>query len=108
MSDDTQPQTQVTDEQVLSEDVTPVPGIAVPVVGPKEYAKVEKWHVDRVFYFLAFTSVICLAFVAIVPTTTMKATAAGIWLGSLGLAKFLLVGAYRNNAGAYRNNEELH
>jgi hypothetical protein len=79
---------------VLSEDETPLPGISVPVLGPEVYVKVEKWRVNRVFYYLAFTSVICLAAVAIVPTT-VKATALAIWLSSLGLAKFLLAGAYR-------------
>jgi hypothetical protein len=63
--------------------------------------KVEKWRVNRVFYFLAFISVICLAAVAIVSTTTEKATAAGIMLGWLGLARFLLADAFRNNKGRH-------
>ena len=78
----------------LSEDVTSDPiGIGA-VVGPEKYAKVKKWHINRVFYFLTCSSAMCLGTVALVPNPVVQGTALAIWAGSVGIGKFLLSGAY--------------
>jgi hypothetical protein len=87
-------QVRVSIKYELSEDVSPTPGIADPVMGPAEYTKVKKQYVNRVFYFLAFTSVVCLVAVAVVPNPVVQETALGVWVGAAGLARFLLAGAY--------------
>jgi hypothetical protein len=79
----------------LSEDVSPTPGMADPVLGPAEYSKVKKQQINRVFYFLAFSTVVCLGAVAAVPNPVVQETALGVWVGAAGLARFLLAGVYR-------------
>jgi hypothetical protein len=80
----------------LSEEIPPSPLGAGPVVGPQEFVKVRSRDVNRVFYFLTCTSLICLSAVVLYPRPIVQATALTIWAGSVGLARFLLVGAYRN------------
>ena len=79
----------------LSEDIPAAPTLGAPVVGSEEYAKVKRWHVNRVFYFLIFSSVACLATVVFAPTPVVQGAALVVWGGSVGLARFLLAGAYR-------------
>jgi hypothetical protein len=81
----------------LSEDVSPEPGGVRAVIGPERFAKVKRWHVNLVFYFLAGSSAMCLGAVAFVPRPAVQATAVAIWAGSAGLARFLLAGTYRKN-----------
>jgi hypothetical protein len=81
----------------LSEDVSPEAGGARVVIGPEQYAKVKKGHVNLVFYFLAFSSALCLGTVAFVPRPVVQETALCIWAGSVGLARFLLAGTYRRH-----------
>jgi hypothetical protein len=84
--------------EYLSEDVLPEPGKAEPViVGGEEFAKVEKWRVNRVFYFLTGSSIACLTVAALVPNPAVQGTAIAIWAGSVGLAKILLADAYRKS-----------
>jgi hypothetical protein len=79
----------------LSEDEEPrSAGLGIIVI-PENYTRVKRWHVNRVFYFLILTSALCLATVALVPKTPVQVTALGIWATSVGLAQFLLAGAYR-------------
>jgi hypothetical protein len=95
MRDDTgrrRRQTQVTDKHELSEDETSLRRIPEPIEAPEGYVKVRKWLISRVFYFLAFNSVVCLAAVAIAPSPIMKVAAPAVFLGSVGLAKFTLTG----------------
>jgi hypothetical protein len=80
----------------LSEDETP-PGRTSPVLAEEGYARVRKWRIQRVFYFLTAISALCLTAVALVPRPTMQATALGIWVASAGLARFLLAGAYERS-----------
>jgi hypothetical protein len=82
----------------LSEDENPEPGMSGIALLPQEYARVRKWHVRRVFYFLTCTSALCLATVALVPKPAVQITALGIWATSAGLAQFLLATAYRKSA----------
>jgi hypothetical protein len=86
----------------LSEDIPPEPGTAEAVISPEEFTKVKKWHVNRVFYFLICSTVICLATVAIVPNFVVEEAAVGVWIGSVGLARYLLAGAYRKSEKAAR------
>ena len=79
----------------LSEDEAPQPGKPEIVVSPQTYVKARKWHISRVFYFLTLTSALCLATVALVPKPVVQATVLGIWAASVGLAQYLLAGAYR-------------
>jgi hypothetical protein len=82
----------------LSENVAPQPGKPEIVISPKEYVRFEQWHVKRVFYFLASSSALCLAAVALVPKTAVQATALAIWAASVGLARFLLAGTYEKSS----------
>lgn len=82
----------------LSEDITPEHIRGLPIVGPEEYAKVKKWHVNRVFYFLICSFILCLTAVAFDPTTPVQAAAAAVCAGSIGLAKFLLQDAYQRSS----------
>lgn len=81
----------------LSEHELPRPGRTDPVIAEEDCARVRKWHVQRVFYFLMATSALCLTAVALVPRPAVQATALGIWLASAGLARFLLSGAYQRS-----------
>ena len=44
----------------IMEQLRPTTIIADPVLGPTSYIRAEKWRINRVFYFLAFISVVCL------------------------------------------------
>jgi hypothetical protein len=79
----------------LSENERPRPGKPETVIVQEDYARVRKWHIKRVFYFLTCSSALCLTTVALVPAPAVQATALGIWATSAGLAQFLLAGAYR-------------
>jgi hypothetical protein len=79
----------------LSEDVIPESGEAQPAISPQNFEKVSKWHINRVFYFLVGSSVLCLATVAVDPHPVVQGTVLTIWAGSVGLARFLLGNAYR-------------
>lgn len=81
--------------EYLSEDIIPESRELQPILADEGFAKVKRWHVDRVFYFLAGISVICLSVVAVVPNPVVQASAGAIWAGSAGLARYLLKGAYR-------------
>jgi hypothetical protein len=83
----------------LSEDEDPEPGMSGITLLPQDFARVRKWHVSRVFYFLTCTSALCLATVALVPKPAVQVTALGIWATTAGLAQFLLAGAYRKPEG---------
>jgi hypothetical protein len=79
----------------LSEDISPQHEGARAVIGPERFAKVKRGHVNLVFYFLTCSSAMCLGTVALVPRPVVQGTALAIWAGSVGLARFLLAGAYR-------------
>ena len=55
----------------------------------------EGSKINRVFYFLAFTSTICLVAVMVAPRAEVHLVAIAIWGGSIGLARYLLRRAYR-------------
>jgi hypothetical protein len=82
----------------LSENEIPRPGGLEPVIAPEAYVRFRKWHIKRVFYFLTCCSALCLAAVALVPQTAVQLTALGMWAASVGLARYLLTGAYRKSA----------
>jgi len=70
--------------------------IAIPVkIDLPGTIQTEKWKIDRVFYYLAFTNLICLGAVAFAPRAEVRITAIVVWTGTAGLAKFLLRRAYR-------------
>ena len=79
----------------ISEDIVPGPGKPEIVLGPAEFVKIRKWHVTRVFYFLTFSSALCLTTVAVVPKPAVQATSVAVWLASAGLARYLLADTYR-------------
>lgn len=83
----------------LSEDEDPGPGMSRITLLPQDYARVKKWHVRRVFYFLTCTSALCLGTVALVPKPAVQVTVLGIWATTAGLAQFLLASAYRKPEG---------
>jgi hypothetical protein len=79
----------------LSENELPRPGKPGIVVVQEGYARVKRWHIKRVFYFLTCSSALCLTAVALFPKPAVQATAFGILTTSAGLAQFLLAGVYR-------------
>src|ERR1700677_4659687 len=81
--------------EYLSEDLDPEPGKPEPVVVSVESAKVTKWYINRVFWFLAGSTVTCLAVAAAVPIPAVQGTVVAICAGSFGLARVLLAKAYR-------------
>lgn len=89
----------------LSENELPRPGKPETVIVHEDYARVKKWHIKRVSYFLTCTSTLCLATVALVPKPAVQATVLGIWATSAGLAQFLLAGAYRKRGDGRPPNE---
>jgi hypothetical protein len=91
--------------QEISEDLVPLPGKPEPVISPGGYTRMRKWHVKRVFYFLILSSGVCLGAVALVPKPVVQGTALGIWAASVGLARYLLTGAYRTSARSERPTE---
>jgi hypothetical protein len=68
--------------------------IADPVLGPNVYIRAEKWRINRVFYFLSFISVACLATVMLSPQLPVEVAVAGIWSGAVALSRYLLGSAY--------------
>ncbi len=86
----------------LSENIPPEPTKAGVVISPEEYAKVKKWHINRIFYFLIISSLMCLTTAALVPNPEVQVTALTIWAGSAAIAKRLLAGAYRKSGKAQR------
>jgi hypothetical protein len=84
--------------EYISEDLLPEPGMPKPVIINEEPVKIMKWSINRMFHFLAGTSVTCLAVVAAVPNPAVQGTACAICAGSFGLAKVTLAKAYRQGA----------
>jgi Flp pilus assembly protein TadB len=78
----------------IAEQLKPAPGIAEPVYGPENYARVERWKINRVFYFLSFISVGCLCALVLSPVPTVQVAVVGIWTGAAGLCRYLLSTAY--------------
>lgn len=79
----------------IEEDERPKPGMSTPVEIQGDRVLTEKWRIDRVFYYLAFTSIVCLTAVLISPSPEVRMVAAGMWVGAAALAKYLLSRAYR-------------
>lgn len=93
--EDTSPQ--VTYPAEYREDVCDPESItSYPLQGTQEYVKIAQWKINRVFYFLAFISVACVAAVLLDPTQVVGAAVATIWVTSVGLARYLLGNSYRH------------
>jgi hypothetical protein len=84
----------VSDLNSLIEDETPEAGLPVAIISPDEYVKVSKWKVNRVFYFLSFTSLGCLSAVVLRSTPVVETAASTIFVSSAALAWRLLSSAY--------------
>ena len=72
----------------------PGTSLSYPVVGPKELIPVTQAKIDRVFFYLFFTSLACTGAVMLVPNQIVEAVVGTIWISSIGLARFLLGSAY--------------
>jgi hypothetical protein len=72
----------------------PAGDIIKPTFGSVNCVKVEEWKINRVFYYLSFTSVACLGTIIISPHAPVEATVAAIWTGSVTLSHYLLRAAY--------------
>lgn len=81
----------------LSEDEVPQPGLPWPVIGTEEFVKVRKWQINRVFGFLVAIAATCMSAVVTAPHAAVLGIAVAVWAGSVFLARFLLAGAYRNS-----------
>ncbi|MGA9832897.1 MAG: hypothetical protein WBQ71_17415 [Trebonia sp.] len=68
--------------------------IGDPVLGPDIYIRAEKGRINRVFYFLSFISVVCLATVMLRPQLPVELAVASIWAGAVALSRYLLSSAY--------------
>lgn len=87
---------QITYKREYKEDVqNPGTELSYPAQSPEEFIKVAQWKINRIFYFLIFTSIGCMSAVVLAPGHIVAMTAGVIWINSVGLARFLLSGAYR-------------
>jgi hypothetical protein len=65
----------------LSEDVSPEPGTAQPVISPEEFIRVKQRHINRIFCFLIVSSMICLTVAALRPIPEVLVTVGAVWAG---------------------------
>ena len=87
----------------IAERLTPASSIAEPVLGPNTYIRAEKWRINRVFYFLSFTSVVCLGTLMLSPQPAIEVAVVSIWSGAVALSRYLLSSAYN---GTGRKNKK--
>lgn len=80
--------------QEISENEIPEPSQPGAIIGPTKDT-LERGHVNRVYYFLVSSSTACLTAVALVPNPTVAGAAGAVWVGSVGLGKYLLRDTYR-------------
>ncbi len=85
---------QVKYSQEISEQSQKGEGLSEPVLGPEDFVKVKRWKIDRVFYFLAFISTVCMCALVISPTPVVQVVVISIWTSSAAFANHLLGGAY--------------
>jgi hypothetical protein len=79
------------ENEQLSEDVTPRPGLPSPAELPTEYIRIKTTHIKIVLYSSVIISISCLAAVVIRPAEPVLEIAVAISAGWLALAaKFLL------------------
>jgi hypothetical protein len=78
----------------ITEYLEPEAELAQPVLGPITYIRAEKWRINRVFAFLAFSTLVCLGAVIISPVLPVQIVALSVWSGAVGLSRYLLRSAY--------------
>jgi hypothetical protein len=93
-SDNEDSSAQIKYSEEVVEQFKPDKIIVDPVLGPNIYIRAEKWRINRVFYFLCFISVACLATVMISPQLPVEIAVASIWSGAVALSRYLLSSAY--------------
>jgi hypothetical protein len=82
----------------IAEQEMPARGLAQSALGNINYIRAEKWRINRVFYFLSFVSVACLAAIIISPYVPVEITVVGIWTSAVALSRYLLRAAYNGAA----------
>jgi len=89
------------------ENLQPEYGISYPVQGPSTFSKVEKWKVDRVYYFLCFTTIICIGALIWRPLPDIQATVASTWVSAATLSRYLLKNAYHGAKNKHKKRPKL-
>jgi hypothetical protein len=91
-SKDVGPQTTYLPE--YAEDENPKPGLPHPELSTEEFIRLTQWQIDRALYFIFFMSLGCVSAVILASNPIVEALVGTIWVGSMGLARRLLGGAY--------------
>lgn len=81
----------------ISENKRPEPGLAMPVLGPEEKSKMEKWRITRVFLYLIITSAMCMGALIASPHHVVQVGILCIWGSAVALGKYLLSRVYRSS-----------
>jgi len=82
--------------ETLSEDERQVePGVPRPVVHQTDRIVVAKWQIKSTYYYLMFTSMICIAAILIDPSDNVRLVALAIWASAAGVGGALLSRTYR-------------
>lgn len=79
----------------VSEQIRPEGGLAQPVLIPVDNTGAEPKKVNKVFYFLGGTSVVCLGAPMLVPLPAVQIASSAIWASAVALSWRLLKAAYR-------------
>jgi hypothetical protein len=82
----------------IAERIEPDRNFTLPVLGPVNYIRAERWRIDRVFNFLYFVSVMCLGALMLRPEPLVEVAVVSIWTGAAGLSRYLLTAAYGGSA----------
>lgn len=80
--------------QEITENLRPEPGLAMPVLSPKEVREDQKWRINRVFNFLSIVSAMSIGALALSPQRIVQAGVLCIWTSSIAMGKYLLKRAY--------------
>ena len=97
MSDDTRKREnfslQISYREEYTEEEYPNTDLAYPVQSPESFVKVRVTGNNRMLFYLAVISIVCLAALVLAPVPIVQGAAAAIWLGSLKLAQRMLTNA---------------
>ena len=88
---------QIKYSEEISEHFRPEGGLAQPVLSPVEYVKTERRKLNKVFYFLCCTSLVCLGALVLAPLPEVQVASSAVWTGAVALSWRLLKAAYRSS-----------
>lgn len=81
--------------ETLSEDERMEPGVPQPVLHQTDRIVVAKWKIKSAYYYLIFTSVLCIAAILIDQSDNVRLVALAIWASAAAVGGALLRWTYR-------------